>query len=363
MSILLSSSLFLFPAGKRENPSMEWVLLSKDKRGFVLYPSGRTFFPFVFNYDHDEKGRLIEDYWHNEWSKIVEDFKEMKELGANVVRIHLQFAKFMKSPKEVNPKEIERLKSLIRLAEQLKMYLYITGLGCYRKEDVPSWYDKLNEKERWDAQAAFWKAISRVCSKSPAVFCYDLMNEPVVPGAPQDYWLASPFNKMYFVQFITLDPGNRSRELVAHQWINHLVLAIRKYDRRHLVTLGLPSWSLDRPGLTSGFFPEKIVDLLDFLSVHIYPENSKINDAIEIMKGFNVGKPVVIAELFPLHCSVEELENFLIYTKTTGLSKGWLSFYWGMLPGDLEKSPSLADIVTKKWIETFQNLGIILKNK
>jgi len=26
--------------------------------------------PWGFNYDHDETGRLIEDYWHDEWPKI-----------------------------------------------------------------------------------------------------------------------------------------------------------------------------------------------------------------------------------------------------------------------------------------------------
>ena len=31
-------------------------------------------------------------------------------------------------------------------------------------------------------QARFWQAVAARCAASPAVFCYDLMNEPVVPG-------------------------------------------------------------------------------------------------------------------------------------------------------------------------------------
>jgi len=34
--------------------------------------------------------------------------------------------------------------------------------------------------------------------------------------------------------------------------------------------VGLVDWSLDRPGLTSGFVPEKIAADLDFLCVHLY---------------------------------------------------------------------------------------------
>ena len=88
-----------------------------------------------------------------------------------------------------------------------------------------------------------------------------------------------------------------------------LAAAIRKEDKRHLVTVGLVDWSLDRPGLTSGFVPKAIADDLDFLCVHLYPETGKVDEAIETLKGFAVGKPVVIEETFPLKCSREEFED------------------------------------------------------
>ena len=78
-----------------------------------------------------------------------------------------------------------------RPAEKTGIYLDITGLACYRKKDVPKWYDDLSEKDRWDVQARFWEAVAARCANSPAIFCYDLMNEPVVAGrarAPGD-WL------------------------------------------------------------------------------------------------------------------------------------------------------------------------------
>ena len=109
---------------------MPWVRVANDKQGFVLSTSGKPFVPWGFNYDHDENGRLLEDYWDKEWPKVEEDFREMKELGANVARIHLQVAKFMIAPEKTNEVNLERLGLLVALAEKTGIYLDITGLAC-----------------------------------------------------------------------------------------------------------------------------------------------------------------------------------------------------------------------------------------
>src|SRR5262245_27848576 len=86
-------------------------------------------------------------------------------------------------------------------------------------------------------------------------------------------------------------------------------VAIREKDKRHLITVGLVDWSLDRKGLTSGFVPGKVADDLDFVSVHLYPKSGKLDEAARTLKGFSVGKPVVVEETFPLKCSPEELDG------------------------------------------------------
>lgn len=196
---------------------MPWIVVSKKKTGFVQQSTGKVFVPWGFNYDHDDAGRLIEDYWETESSVVEEDFGEMKALGANVVRIHLQFSKFMDGPDQPNASSLKRLSLLLALAEKTRLYLDLTGLGCYHKADVPEWYDKLVEQDRWKAQCRFWEAVAETCVKSPAVFCYDLMNEPVVPGGKRNYgdWLGPPFAGKHFVQFITLDQNDRPRPEVA----------------------------------------------------------------------------------------------------------------------------------------------------
>jgi hypothetical protein len=332
---------------------MEWVRVAKDGKAFVLEGSGKPFVPWGFNYDHDATGRLLEDYWESEWEKVQKHFAQMKQLGANVVRIHLQFGRFMQDSKTANRKALERLDKLLALAEQTGLYLDLTGLGSYHKKDVPAWYDALAEKERWAVQARFWEAIAGRCAKSPAIFCYDLMNEPVVPGGKRKGrdWLGGAFAGKHFVQFITLDQAERPRPEIARLWVKHLVEAIRKHDRRHLITVGLVDWSLDRPGLTSGFVPAKIAPEVDFLCVHLYPEKGKVDEALKTLAGFSAGKPVIIEEMFPLKCSIEELGRFVEGSRKVAC--GWIGFYWGKPPEELRQSKTIADAMMLGWLDYF----------
>ena len=338
------------PVGAEEMP---WVVVSKDRTGFVLESSGKPFVPWGFNYDHDDSGRLIEDYWESEWPTVETHFAQMKKLGANVVRIHLQLGRFMNGPAEPNRKALDRLALLLALAEKERLYLDLTGLGCYHKQDVPAWYDTLGEQERWDVQAGFWQAVAANCAGSPAVFCYDLMNEPVVPGGKRmgGEWLGRAFAGKHFVQFITLDQQDRPRPEIAQAWVKHLTTAIREKDRRHLLTVGLVDWSLDRPGLNSGFVPAKIAGDLDFLCVHLYPEQGKLDDAIKTLAGFSVGKPVVIEETFPLKCSMDEFAQFLQRSQTNAC--GWIGFYWGKPPEELRRSKEIKDAILLGWLDFF----------
>jgi len=330
------------------------IKISDDRRGFVLEDTKKPFTPWGFNYDHDRQGRLLEDYWHDEWKTVEADFAEMKELGANTVRIHLQFGRFMSGPNEPNKQSLDRLAELLRLAERTGLYLDLTGLGCYHKKDVPPWYDALDEAARWNAQAAFWRAVAERCGQSPAVFCYDLMNEPIVAGGPRKpgEWLGGALGDKHFVQFITLDAAGRPRPEIAEKWIDRLVAAVREVDDRHLITVGLVDWSLRRPGLTSGFVPREVTDKLDFIAVHLYPEKGKLDDALETLAGFQIGKPVVIEEIFPLKCTPEELSEFIDRSKRH--AAGWIGFYWGQTPDELRASKEIGPAITLAWLEMFR---------
>jgi hypothetical protein len=253
-------------------------MLSKNRRGFELACSGKRFVPWGQNYG--PAGKLIEDVWEADWNVIIQDFQEMRDLRANVVRIHLQVSHFMEAPGRPNRASLDRLAKLLRLADDIGIYLDITGLACYRTADVPRLCDELSQAERWRVQGQFWSAIAEVGARSSAIFCYDLMNEPIVPSERRkagDWYSGKLIGGYDFVQFISLQADDRPRYEVANEWIKTLTRSIRANDKQHLITVGrLPSSK--KWGHLSGFVPDKVAPELDFISVHIYPESGKLDE-------------------------------------------------------------------------------------
>ncbi len=72
----------------------------------------------------------------------------------------------MEAPDRPKDAALQQLGRLVELAETTGLYLDITGLACYHKQDVPDWYDALDESERWKVQALFWEAVAETCAKS-----------------------------------------------------------------------------------------------------------------------------------------------------------------------------------------------------
>ena len=344
------------PARAAEPPALEWVRVSEDGTHFVRAATGRRIVIWGFNYDHDDAGRLIEDYWDAEWVTVAEDFREMKALGANVVRVHLQLARFMEAVDRPKAGSLRRLARLVRLAEEVGLYLDVTGLGCYHREDVPAWYDALDEAARWDVQARFWTEVAKVCRDSPAVFCYDLMNEPVVGGGDKKDWLpGEPLGGKQFVQRITLDLCGRSDKEVAKAWVEKLTGAIRSVDRRHLITVGVIPWAQVFKGAKPLFNSPEVGGPLDFVSIHFYPKEVPLEESLAVLKVYELGKPLVVEEIFPLHAGIEKTEQFV--RRATPPVDGWISFYWGKTPEECKRKGDIAGALTGQWLERFQTLA------
>lgn len=330
------------------------IRLSEDGKHFVD-AGGKPFRVWGVNYDHDDGGRLLEDYWASDWPRVVEDLQEIKALGANVVRIHLQVAKFMNAPNQANQASLDKLKELLALAEKLELYLDLTGLGCYHKADVPEWYDKLDEAGRWQVQSAFWHAIALTCRGSSAVFCYDLMNEPIMPSdkageKAETEWLTGELGGKYFVQRITLDMRGRTREQVAEAWVNQLTQAIREVDKAHLITVGVIPWSHVFPGAKPIFYAPAPAKHLDFVSVHMYPKTGEVQKALDALSVYRIGKPLIVEEFFPLSCSIDEAQEFIRKAEIDGL----VSFYWGKSIEQYVKDGDIAGAIISKWLSAFK---------
>jgi hypothetical protein len=338
---------------------LERIVVTPDGRGFMFAKSRQPFHPWGMNYGN--AGRLMEDFWDHDWETLAWDFRELKALGANVVRVHLQFEKFMDAPDRANRGALRKIRRLLRLAEATGLYVDVTGLACYRPADVPAWYDALDESARWEAQARFWEAVAEAGAASPAVFCYDLINEPISPSQkrePGKWRSGNLFGGYDFLQYIALDLTGRTREEIVRKWIERMTAAIRRHDRQALITVGLLPWSRQWKHL-SGFVPEKTATQLDFISVHIYPDKDRPDEAMESLRVCSVGKPVVIEETFPLQCGAEQLETFLRASRE--MACGWIGHYDGDTPDQLdalERSGklSIAQSIYRTWLRMFVRL-------
>jgi hypothetical protein len=332
---------------------LAWIRTSADKTHFVCDGTDQRFVPWGFNYDHDDAGRFLEYYWADDWAKVTNDFREMKILGANVVRVSPQFCCLMKSPEQPDETNLARLGKLVRLAEETGLYLDVTGLGCYHKDEVPAWYDAMDESARWKVQARYWRAVADICKDSPAIFCYDLINEPVPSGDRKGDWLpGQPLDGSYFVQRLTTDMRDRTEKKVAKEWIAEMSAAIRAIDKRHMIAVGLACWEVPfGPGARSAFCDPEVSAALDFLSVHYYPRQGKLADDLAILKHYEIGKPLVIEEIFPLSADVGTTEEFIRRSRME--ADGWISFYWGKTPEEYDKEPGIKAALTGGWLRHF----------
>jgi len=347
-------------AASAQSPS--WIVVNQAADGFTLSATGAPFVPWGFNYSRDERFRLLDDYWNGAgpdgWAKVERDFREMKRLGANVVRINLQFAKFMDAPGSPNQTNLARFERLIGLAEDVGVYLDVTGLGTFRIADVPPWYRDLAEKQRWAAQALFWEAVAQVGANRPGVFAYNLMNEPLVSTARRgagEWTHPAEMQGLRYLEYINLDPAGRRAPDIARAWLRQMTQAIRRHDQRHLVTAGLIWIDNAKPENLAGFPPADIAPDVDFLAVHVYPATGKVDVALDSLARYRKGKPVVVEETFPLNCTLAEYADFL--RRSRGIASGWLAHFWSLTPEELQGRTDAASAVTLESLQVFQQLN------
>ena len=339
------ATMLLWSASGRVRADVQTIAVSPDKQGFLFAPSGKRFVAWGNNYALDLMERLAHDP-----GRIERDFAEMKAAGANVVRIHPEMPAFFAGPDQIDTSAIERLQSLLGIAQRHGLYLHITGLACYRMKGRMAWYDAQDQAHRWNTQALFWENIAKACAASPSVFCYDLVNEPAATGKPGDGWYLGRMGDLEFCQRLSLDPA-RSGDEIFRQWTKRMIASIRKYDKKHLITLGM----LPFPGTY-----KTAADQLDFVSPHIYPESKKVPDAIDLLKKFDVGKPIEIGETFPLSCGVDDERKFLLESRT--IAAGWVGHWPDDDPSklrELKKSGkiTLEQTIWLSWVELFEEVG------
>jgi len=329
----------------------EWTHLPKIV-GFVnntfIDENGDPFFPWGFNYTNPVIIGLVEDNWDDEetWSIIEGDFQEMQAYGANTVRIHLQYIKYMLSPTQPDYDAFNKLKRLARIATRNNLYLLVTGLGSYRLSDQQPWYDNLNDAGRRKAQKTFWRTVAKVLKNYGCVFGYDLINEPVVSsGCCPDticctwYPENGQFGGYQFVQNISITYGRPYWESIG-SWTDVMTNGIRTKDQQTMITVGL----LPLGPINS------IASHFDIVSTHIYPESGNITQSVNYVINNQSDKPFLISEFFNLACDTTGLGEFL--SGADGYYHGVIGHYFGRT---LEEHDTtlLVDVIQKQFLEFF----------
>lgn len=322
------------------------VAVAESNQGFVLLPSGQPFVPWGHNYASVD---ILERH-ASDPQRVQREFQDMRDSGTTVARIHPELPRFYRDSGDDNPAAWQQMRELLQLAEQSGIYLKITGLGCYQVSQRMDWYDRLDEPQRWAVQAQFWSRMAETCADSPAVFAYDLINEPVAVGKPEDGWYMGEIGGHEFCQRLSLTANDRDGNEIFQQWTARMVAAIRQHDSHHLITMGMFPF----PNVYQGS-----ADQLDFVSPHLYPKTGKVDEELELLRRFDWGKPIVIGETFPLGCSAEDLRDFLV--RSRGTAHGWIGHWPDQPPAELAakrdaQQATIADAIWLSWVELFREL-------
>jgi len=367
----------------------------------------RAFVPRGFNYDWtmlDGRAARLEDLLERRTDKIDADFRAMRRLGANTVRVFLPTGTFLKSPTRANAKALRRLDVLFRAAERNRLRLIVTGLALIRSADAPIWMQRASDETIERAEITFWSAVARRCHSERSIFAYDLQNEPAVHWTDSKLLVDGPLRaptgetfhyvhrhyrriRRLWTRYVhrhfrreralsahwsdyprkgerwaaiacpkqsKRDPRYRDyiwfhRELLS-RWALRLTTAIRKADPNHLITVG-------------AFDPEVMAEAVDFYSVHLYPKRIPRQRFVAAnraawrkqVEALPADKPILVEEFFPLNAprglATRTVLNAL-FSATRRRAAGWLTSYLGP-PEALRLARPLSDRRHQQGVEVY----------
>ena len=208
-----------------------------------------------------------------------------------------------------------------------------------------TWYEYFTDEQVLENLAYFWRGFGEAYGDHPAIFGYDLCNEPhIIWDLPsrRSGWIAylkekygdlTSLNEAWSaagVQVkewdeIELAPNRNDlnnpvvwdyqlfKNETSRRFIDLCVQSIRTHDKHHMITVGAHQGTVPFDGSSPdryfAFDPHYVGDLLDYVSLHWYPydENLDIPDhpdnfeknmalLMASLKYVQIGKPVVLEE-------------------------------------------------------------------
>ena len=160
------------------------------------------------------------------------------------------------------------------------------------------------------------------------------------------------------MQRISNDPKQRDRRTIVEAWVEKMVRAIRKHDRDGLVTVGVIPWAQVWPNAKPLFYSPEVARHLDFVSVHFYPKKGEVEKTLAALAVYDIGKPLVVEETFPLSCSLEELDEFVEGAKIR--VDGWISHYFGNSIEEHATGAKPSGELTARFLEYWKDKGAMI---
>ena len=182
-------------------------------------------------------------------SQIIEDFKIIKDLDLNTIRIFLSYEDF-KTGKDSSLK-LKRLRSLLDAAEKADLQVLVTLFDFYGYYGI----------QDWTLTNAYLKNIVEKIKDHPAVFAWDIKNEP------------------------DLDYESRGK-LKVEAWLSQTIARIKEMDSIHPVTIG---WS-------TATAAEALEDQVDIVSYHYYQDRKDLSKTHKKLKS-KTKKPIILQEI------------------------------------------------------------------
>ncbi len=169
---------------------------------------------------------LIIEYENNFITEA--DFKKIKEMGFNCVRLPIWYRNFMNEDNswQLNARGFERIDWVIELCRKNDLYVIIDMHGCPGAQSTNHSTGAIGKNELYesslniDAMERLWVEIAKRYKNNPIVAAYDIMNEP--------------FNNTGF------DAPQAESDIATEKTnavYKRMVSAIRRVDKKHIITL------------------------------------------------------------------------------------------------------------------------------
>ncbi|NER11601.1 Cellulase (glycosyl hydrolase family 5) [Muriicola jejuensis] len=180
---------------------------------------------------------------------IREDFRKIKSMGLNTIRIFVPYEEF--GGPRVEEERLQRLERLMDHAEGVQLKVLVTLFDFYGNYDLLDWTRTHRHAE----------TLVKALRDHPALLGWDIKNEP------------------------DLDFDDRGKEEVL-AWLREMIRQIKKYDPDHPITIG---WS-------SLAAASNLVEEVDYISCHFYGDPDNFVPSYKALLEKIGNKEVVISE-------------------------------------------------------------------